>query len=53
MFADKLSVDVEVLLPGREETAELRRLDQLRFSENVSLANRREFVRLLRQRHGA
>lgn len=52
-FADQLGVDVISLLPQRDEAAEFRRLDELRFSENVSLATRQEFARLLRQGRGS
>ena len=53
VFADKLGVEVESLLPRREEAADLRRLDKLRFSEDVSLATRQEFARLLRHGRGS
>ena len=47
-FAEKLDVNVTALLPDPEESEELRNLDRLFFSENLSLEQRRQIARLLR-----
>ena len=47
-LAEKLDVNVTSLLPDPEETKDLRSLDDLSFSENVSLEQRRQIARLLR-----
>ena len=46
-LAEKLDTNVETLLPAAEENKELKILDDLRFSENVSLAARQQIVSLL------
>lgn len=49
VFAEKLGVEAKALLPGRREAAELRALDGLAFSEEVSLADRRKIARLVQE----
>ena len=50
-FADVLELRLEDLLPKSEEIKELEVFDNLRFSENVTLEERRQLVRLLHQKH--
>lgn len=49
VFADNLGVEARTLLPGQREARELRALDGLRLSEDVSLADRRRIARLVSQ----
>lgn len=46
-LADKLDIEVTVLLPEPAEIEELEALDDLPVSENVSLEEKRQIVRLL------
>lgn len=46
-LAEKLDVNVTTLLPDPEENDELRNLDGLIFSEDLSLEQRRQIARLL------
>ena len=48
-FAEKLDVNVTALLPNPDESEELRNLDKLFFSENLSLEQRQQIARLLRE----
>ena len=48
-LAEKLDVEVVALLPDPEEVKELRSLDDLPFSENVSLEQRQQLARLLQE----
>ena len=48
-FAEKLDVNVTTLLPDTDESEELGNLDDLFFSENLSLEQRRQIARLLRE----
>lgn len=49
MFADKLGVEAKALLPGQKEAGELKALDGLPLSEDVSFADRRQIARLVQQ----
>ena len=49
MLADNLGVEARALLPGQREAGELRALDGLRLSEDVSLGDRRKIARLVQQ----
>lgn len=48
-LAEELDVEVAALLPDPEETKKLQILDDLRFSENVTLAQRQQIARLLQE----
>ena len=48
-FAEKLDIKVEALLPNPEENKDFMVLDNLLFSENVTLAQRQQIARLLQE----
>ena len=48
-LADKLDIEVTVLLPEPAEIEELGALDDLPVSENVSLEQKQQIVRLLQR----
>lgn len=49
-LADKLDLQPEDLLPKPEEMKELEILDDILFSENVTLEERRQIIQLLQQK---
>ena len=48
-LAEELDVEVTALLPDPEETKKFQALDDLLFSENVSLEQRQQIARLLQE----
>ena len=49
LFAEKLNVEIEELLPHTDESKEYAFLDDLLFSENLTLAQRQQIARLLQE----